>query len=303
MLKNTLTIAMSAFLLISGTADLFAMELLDDLKSKPGKQLIIAMTGDAEPCPINHMPKDVTGLLLKEISKGTNPRRLTSVCKHWYSVMREDNVPQMAELHYSATNILVSAMNPFMQQCVHTYWDSLFYNGILRYKPIDNNGKVIEGRAAVTMKFSDFKDGTFNLSTCGNTGQYLVITTSMDRFFKVGEENKDKTVIAIMPRHRIQQEIKNTPDHSFASLITAWDADKAPVGMFWRWGNDTNLTLVDYLTNASISNISSRNLYENWAYGLRRAECAVREAGSCVREMILRRASISCQFLNQNKDY
>lgn len=260
MFKFTLTIATSAFLLMSGMTDLFAMALLDDGDGKPGKQLVLAKTEEAEPGPINHMPKDRMTVIFMEASKDTNPRRLTSVCKPWYSIMREDNIPQGAELHYSPTNILHSTMNPFMQQCMNTFWEYQFYNGILRYMPTDDG-------QSVTLKFADLnKEGTFDLSACGNTGQNLVITKSMDRFFKIEGENKDKAMILVTPRSLVEQRINTSPSHPLAARMADWDADKAPVGIFWRWGNFN--TLVDYLTHASISKISSMNLYENWSVGL-----------------------------------
>lgn len=268
MFKFTLTIATSAFLFMSGTADLFAMELLDDGDGKPGNQLVIARTEDTKPDPINHMPKDLMGVIFIETSKLKNPRHLTSVCKHWYSIMREDNIPQGAELHYSATNLLHTAMNPFMQRCMETYWENLFYNGILRYTPLDNNGKVIEGRAAVTLKFSGLKktSRTFDLSACGDRGRLLLITESMDRFLQVTHGPLSKTTILVALRHLVEQEIKSQghpQDHPFASLMKEWDADKAPVGMFWRGGNNDNLAQVDNLTTASMNVLSSKNLYGN----------------------------------------
>jgi hypothetical protein len=234
MFKFTLTITTSAFLFMSGTADLFAMEpLFDDHDTK-------------SLATIDRMPKDI----MQEMSKHVNPRHLITICKHWYSVMREGNIPQGAELHYST-------MNPFMQKCMNTYWENLFYNGILQYTPTD-------GSKGVTSKFSGLKDkdGTFDLSTCGDTGKYLVITTNMDRFFKIQEENKDKTVILITPRSLVEQ--RTAPDHPFATHMAGWDADNAPVGMFWRWGNDKNLAWVDSLTTEKMMGISACNLFENW---------------------------------------
>ena len=66
--------------------------------------------------------------------------------------------------------------------------------------------------------------------------------------------------------------------------------DKSPVVLLWRWGNDDNLTRVDSLTDATMSQISSRNLYENWRIG--RASRVVRGgvAGRAARRMF------SCQF-------
>jgi hypothetical protein len=149
-------------------------------------------------------------------------------------------------------------MNAFMQLCMHIYWDNLFYNGNFDYAPTN-------GSTPVTSKFPGLnKDGVVDLSTCGDAGKYLVITTSMNQFFKVGEENKDKTVVGIMPCYRVLQEIQNSPKHPFFPLMAHLNPDKAPVVLFWRWGNETNLTWFDHLTTASMREISSRNLYENW---------------------------------------
>lgn len=272
MFKFTLTIATSVVLLMSGAADLFAMEFLGD---------------ESKALTINHTPKEVIGLMLEESSKNVNPRLLASVCKDWYNIIRENNSPQMAELHYSTINPSHSTMNPFMQKCMNTYWEGLFYNGVLKYTPGD-------GGQTVSLKFSDFKDGTFDLSACGNIGQYLVITENMNQFCKIGEENKDKTVIGIMPRHKIQQEIKNSPDHPFTSLMAGWDADEAPVGIFWRWGNDTDLSMFDYLIIADLSKISLSNLYDLWGAAYVRCEEDDMYDGYTVE--------FSCQFLNRNKD-
>jgi hypothetical protein len=116
MFKFTLTITTSAFLFMSGAADLFAMEPLED-------------THNNASVTINHIPADIMKVIFIDASKGTNPRHLASVCNHCYSVMRENNLPKVAaELHYPATNILGSTMNPFMQKCMNIYWENQFGN-------------------------------------------------------------------------------------------------------------------------------------------------------------------------------
>lgn len=254
MFKFTLTLATSAFLFMSGTADLFAMEPPEDADQSSHKALVFT----------NHIPKEIMQVIFVETSKGTNPRHLMSICNYWYSVIRENNIPEEAELHYSTTHILHTAMNPFMQQCMHTYWDNLFYNGILRYTPVDEDGKVIKGGETVTLKFSDFTDGTFDLSTCGDTGQFLVITESMDRFFTVCGENENKIVVGIMPCHRILQEVKNSPKHPFYTTLRCLYPDKTPAILLFRWGNENNLTRFDDIRTTDAKEISKRNLYENW---------------------------------------
>ncbi|MBA3814853.1 MAG: hypothetical protein H0X26_10330 [Alphaproteobacteria bacterium] len=274
MFKFTLTIATSVFLLMSGAADLFAMDL-----------------DETEALGIAHsVPQDVMGAILQEASKDNNPRHLTSVCKSWYHVMRENQGPHGAELHYSTINPLHLTMNPFMKQCMNTYWENQFYNGILRYTPTEDGGDM------VTLKFSNLiKDETFDLSACGNNGQYLVITRSMDRFFKIEKENKDKTVILITPRYFVEQGMNDSTPQSFTALVAGWDVDQAPVGMFWRWGNDKNLSWVDSLTTAGIGGISLCNLFENW----QRRDGGVRW-NQGIGERMCRH--FSCQFLSRNKN-
>ena len=237
MFKFTLTITTSVFLLMSGAVDVFAMNAWNDDKKA------LATT--------HGMHQDVMGVIFKEASKENNPRHLTSVCKFWYNIIRENQDSQGKELHYSE-------MNSFMKELMQIFWESRFYNGILRHTPRD-------GSEGVTLKFSLLnKDGTFDLSDCGDACQHLVITSNVDRFFKIEEENKDMTVILITLYSWVEQEINALPIHSFAALMADWNADKAPVGMFWRWGNCEDLTYFDYLTNVSMSTISSMNIYDNW---------------------------------------
>jgi len=239
MFKFTLTITTSVFLFMSGGVDLFAMDVEDDNKA----------------LAITHLPRDINVVIIKEASKDSHPRHLTSVCKQWYDIIRENPDVQGQGLHYSA-------MNPFMKELMHIYWESRFYKGVLEYTS-PNDGKKIR------LPFLDLKDkdGTFNLSTCGNTGNSLVITINSVRFFEIEGENKDKTVTAILPYHWIEEIIKSKPNHPLASFMADWDPDIAPVGMFWRWGNDKNLTWVDAQTKASLKMISSKNLYENRIHG------------------------------------
>ncbi|MBA3813807.1 MAG: hypothetical protein H0X26_04865 [Alphaproteobacteria bacterium] len=242
MFKFTLTIATSVFLLMSGAADLFAMDL-----------------DETEALGITHyVPQDVMGAILQEASKDNNPRHLTSICKSWYHVMRENQGPHGAELHYSTINPLHLTMNPFMKQCMNTYWENQFYNGILRYMPTD-------GGDPVTLKFSDLiKNEAFDLSACGDNGKHLVITRSMDRFFKIEEGYIAKTVILITPRYFVEQGIPDSTPQSFTALVAAWDPDVAPVGMLWRLDTVSDLSHVNSLTTVGIGGISSCNLFENW---------------------------------------
>lgn len=162
MFKITLTIALSAFGLMSSAANLFAMEP-EPFYDDKDKALI----------SIHQIPEDSMKLIFIEASQGTNPRRFLSVCKPWSRIMHENNVPQVEKLRYSQ-------MTPFMQQCMHTYWEYRYYNGFLQHTPG-------QGKEPVTFKFSDFKDRTVDLSACGITNKELIITQNIDEFYKVEE--------------------------------------------------------------------------------------------------------------------
>jgi hypothetical protein len=234
------------------------------------------------PAPLNSLPKDLQELIFNKVLEN-NPRHLLRISKDWYKFIREqENISDGTELRY-----LIN-MNPFMKACMQTYWENAFYNGVLRYTST-NDGPVVE------LKFLDLKNkdqkGTFDLSACGNTGDHLVITINPDRFCEIEGANKDKTVTAIVPYHWIKKITESNTDHPLASLMAGWDPDIAPIGMFWRYGNLTDLTRVDSLTNARMSVISGCNLFELWA-----GHARFRGGG------VLAGSYVSCQFLNRNKD-
>jgi len=255
MLRITKKIAIAASLgaYCIGPIDAYGTEkIIDNLNEESNQQL--ALTNPIGSHPEIIIPDDIWKRLFKEISREENPRHLTSVCKHLYHILRENEIPQIQkELHYSD-------MNMFMRECMQTYWESRFYKGVLSYTSPDG-GKV-------ELKFSDLKktNGTFDLSACGDTANYLLISTNRDHFFTIEEENKHKTVILITPRYLIEQGINNSTTHPLVPVIAGWDADKAPVGMFfWQWANSKKLTWFDYLTTESMASISSRDLFDNWS--------------------------------------
>ena len=124
----------------------------------------------------------------------------------------------------------------------------------------------------ISLRFLGLEDvfkGTFDLATCGNTANDLVITTDVERFFKVREENEDKVVILIALRQLVEQKI-NFSAEPFEPIMEEWDVSKAPVGIFWRWGNQSDSSFFDYLTAPSLFVLSSKDLYENWYTGAKR---------------------------------
>ena len=277
MFKYTKKIVIAASLLAFYSGQLYAMnpDGTDDEDNQPKRTAVVATTGTPE--SQHGIIRDVLKLIFAEASKSTHPRRLAAVCRHWNSVMRENSPVNRMGVPYAN-------LNPFMQACMNTYWENRFYNGVLQYNPPQNG-------AIQDLRFSDLDDpfkGTFNLQGCGNVAGDLVITTDPERFFKIRGENEDRVVILIALRHLIEQAINSTEAHPLVSVMDSWNADEAPAGIFWRWGNYQDLTWFDYLTVRSWAEISSTNLFENWKKRRRgRGECAVsartwmRCAGPC----------------------
>ena len=125
--------------------------------------------------------------------------------------------------------------------------------------------------------------GEFDLSSCGDRGQYLSISTGYRK--KKNPKNADMVEIWVTPRLLLEKKLDTTAAH-FNPIMGNWKQEEAPVGMFWNWGNWDNLSCYDYLTSESTDNLSKRNLYENWEKSL----------GDCLRiSTAMRRASLIMQ--------
>ena len=132
-----------------------------------------------------------------------------------------------------------------------------FLNGKLIYTPQDG-GKVIE------LLISDLwnpLEGTFDLSQCGDTGNYLSISTG----YRKGKrpENADKLEIWFAPRFLVENEIDTTAGHLKIIFPSKWP-ESAQVGMLVTWGGSYKMDEYGYLTTENVDNLSKINLYENW---------------------------------------
>ena len=135
-----------------------------------------------------------------------------------------------------------------------------FLNGVLIYRP---DGKSDNGR--INLRISDLVnplDGTFDLSQCGDTGNYLSISTGYRKVKR--PENAKKVEIWFTPRFLVEKEILGTASH-FKGIFPASWASTSPVGIIWSWGGWENLSdNFDYLTTEDMDNLSKIDLYENW---------------------------------------
>jgi TPR repeat protein/ankyrin repeat protein len=129
-----------------------------------------------------------------------------------------------------------------------------FLNGALIYKPNKNGVGMVTLPIA---KLANPLEGTFDLSTCGDTGKYLRIATG----YRKDVKNDSKVEIWFTPRFLVESNLKASACH-FQPIFGKWDARNA-VGIFWSWSNDA-LKHFDYLTTQTMDQIGSENLYEKW---------------------------------------
>jgi hypothetical protein len=139
-----------------------------------------------------------------------------------------------------------------------------FLNGVLIYRP--NQGS---DDGMVTLPIRELANPlktTFDLSRCGDAGQYLSISTGYRTENRL--ENKGKVEIWFAPRFLIEKELNDTAAH-FKPIMGDWKQE-APVGMFWTWGGYDDMNCYDYLTTKSIDDLSKNDLYENWKVAAQR---------------------------------
>ena len=104
-------------------------------------------------------------------------------------------------------------------------------------------------------------EGTFDLSGCGDTGQYLSISTGYRKAQKA--ENASKVEIWLAPWFLVNKNLSASAKH-LQPIMGSWDAASAPVGLFWTWGGWSVLGWYDYLVSESLACLSSEDLYEKW---------------------------------------
>jgi len=114
-------------------------------------------------------------------------------------------------------------------------------------------------------------DGTFDLSGCGDTGQYLSISTGYRKAQK--PENASKVEIWLAPWFLIENDLKNlkkgvffksSPAKHLQPIMDNWNGAAAPVGLFWTWGGWSDLGWYEYLTTNSMDVLGSEDLLEKY---------------------------------------
>jgi len=133
------------------------------------------------------------------------------------------------------------------------------YNGKLIYRPNPNSddGKIELPISALKHPLK----GKFDLSKCGDAGNYLSINMGYRK--KMNPENAEKVEIWVALRILIEKELDGTASH-FKPIMENWDTEKAPGAIFFTWGGWDNLGWYDYLTSENMDDLSKVDLYKNW---------------------------------------
>ena len=182
-----------------------------------------------------------------------NPIKLIKlVCKGWKSIV-EAGTP-----FFFANEVIRSAYRLTDTDDEFKIYQR-FLNGKLIFRPTEGSDEgMIE---LLISKLWNPLGGTFNLSECGDTYDYLSISTGY-RKGKIAE-NAHKVEIWFAPRFLIERELGTTAGH-FKPIMDDWIQDLAPVGMFWTDGGLDKLNCYNYLTTENMDNLCKMDLYENW---------------------------------------
>jgi hypothetical protein len=206
--------------------------------------------------PMTALPLELTSDIVKRaaIEQALNDEsteNLALVCKEWYWIIEEES--QVDKDLWKVLNGIKTPEDEVIYQ--------IFRNMELIYRPDPNSNEGMI-RLPIPMGHNPFKY-TFDLSSCGDKDRYVVITNDLERFFTIGGENEYTLVICFAMRSWINKNIGSL-SAPFNTILTSWDAEQAPVGIFSRWGNWTSEDGFDYLTDQPFHQLSEVSMCENW---------------------------------------
>ena len=141
-----------------------------------------------------------------------------------------------------------------------------FLKGVLVYRPSEGSdvGRIDLPIAAL----SNPLDGTFDLSNCGDTGEYLSISTG----YRKGHnpDNKNKVEIWFAPWFLVDKEKSHlAQNHHMREILKTWDPEQAPIGIFCTWGGwngGSQLGHCDYEISVDPAGLSSKNMYRRFIF-------------------------------------
>lgn len=159
-------------------------------------------------------------------------------------------------LNLSAALIMTSTVAFGMAEDENTH--ERFLKGKLIYQPNEDNdvGKI-ELRIA---DLANPLEGEFDLSKCGDAGQYLSINTGYRKAKR--PENAHKVEIWFTPRFLVDKEMPQlAQNHHMRAISGNWDAARVPIGIFWTWGGwnaAEHMAYCDYLTAESMEDLDQK---------------------------------------------
>lgn len=221
--------------------------------------------------PFSKLPQYVGKKILdmaiyqQAIDNGKSPGNIETTCKVFRDIIvsdtekfnKKENYVYVFNTRFSFLEGLKLHYNITTQEQIEVF--NKIYNGKLIYKPDPNSDTEM-----IILPISGLKhpfQGKFDLSKCGDTGQYISINLGYRK--KMNSKNAKKVEIWVAPRFLIKKELNANASH-FQPIMDTWQQGQAPVGMFWTWGGWENLDSYDYLKSSTTDELSKINLLENW---------------------------------------
>lgn len=169
--------------------------------------------------------------------------KLSVVCKEWQAMMKESKIDIF-------TRAICQTYSVDEETCKR------FLNGKLSYRPNKDNdiGKI----ELCIRDLANPLKGTFDLSKCGDSRDYLSISTGYKEKNTPGKPEKIEIWFAL--KFLIGSELSTTAGH-FQPIYGSWN-DSAPIGIFWTWGGWDSLYSYEYLTSKDMDNLSKNDLYQ-----------------------------------------
>lgn len=219
----------------------------DDTAAKTPKEAVLA-SNEVHIASFGGQDRNVLQNILTRVADDgeTKPGDLRLVCRHWKENI-DIGLPKHKDGSLNLKDIFYKDLSRVWQRIVQTA-----YGGLEHKDTYDMLAKVAlvykAGREGVfkyeELPFLDMKNpfnGVLNLPDSYRGASQILITTSVDEFFKVNEEDKSKLIILVSPYGAI----KNLYAARFGETTADWDPTIAPIGMFFRFGNWKDLSWFD----------------------------------------------------------
>jgi hypothetical protein len=215
--------------------------------------------GEEVNSPMTALPVEIKEMILIEIvSRGQSPMRLALLNREWNQII--DDVLQEGNPVWDAWT---GVKTPYDEEIYQQFRNMQL---IYRPNPYSNKGKI---QLSIPMGHNPFKY-TFDLSSCGDCDRRMAITNDLERFFTIRGKNENKIVIYFGTHFWINKNIDSLVC-PFNTIMTSWEAEQAPIGIFWRFGN-CSTDVCDYLTSQPSAELSNVDLHENWQESVEMSE-------------------------------